>query len=329
MPTSNAVAANRSLLIVNGKAAASPQLREAVAAQRADGWQLAVRVTWEHGDAVRYADEACERGVDSVIAAGGDGTVNEVAGALAARGEDAHALPALGVLPFGTANDFASACRIPDDPAQALTLIADTGPRLIDVGRVRVGECGDAQHFINLATGGFGTEVTSETSDELKSVLGAAAYAITGLSRFHALQSLPVAVDGEAEDGSRFAWQGDFLALGVGNGMQAGGGHRLCPDARIDDGLLDLAILPTPGEGEWLAALGELLSGGGEAVQASMIRSRLRSLRLRTGRRIQLNLDGEPVPGDEFHIDILPARLRLHCPANCPLLAATADSSTA
>ena len=316
------------LLIINGKAAASPELREAVLSQRKAGWELAVRVTWEHGDATRYANEACELGMASVIAVGGDGTVNEVAAALASRGEDAQALPSLGVLPFGTANDFAGACGIPLEAGAALALVRDAVARPIDIGRVRLRESGETRYFINLATGGVGAEVTTATSDDLKRVLGSAAYAITGLSRFHALQSLSLEVHGETAGGERFAWLGDSLALGIGNGVQAGGGHRLCPDARIDDGLLDLAILPTPPEGEWLAALGELLSGGAEAVHASMTRARLRSLRLQTGRRIQLNLDGEPVQGDDFRIDILPARLRLHCPPDCQLLS-KGDSAAA
>ena len=311
---------SRALLIINGKVAASDALRDAVKVQRETGWELAVRVTWEHGDAARYTHEACDLGMATVIAAGGDGTVNEVAAALASRDGGTDEIPALGVLPFGTANDFATACAIPAESSDALSLIRDSAPQSIDIGRVRVDESAQAHYFINLATGGIGAEVTTATSDELKRVLGSAAYAITGLSRFPSLQSLSLLVDGSTTDQQVFEWRGEFLALGVGNGVQAGGGHQLCPDARINDGLLDLAILPTPPEGEWLAALGELLSGGRDAVHASTVRARLASLRLRTDSRIQLNLDGEPIQGDDFRIDILPARLRLHCPPDCQLL---------
>ena len=95
-------------LILNGKSAGNEPLREAVAAMRERGVALSVRVTWEHGDAERYVAEAIADGVDTVIAAGGDGTLSEVATTLAHRDEPADDLPSLGLVPLGTANDFAS-----------------------------------------------------------------------------------------------------------------------------------------------------------------------------------------------------------------------------
>ncbi|MEZ5464816.1 MAG: lipid kinase YegS [Lysobacteraceae bacterium] len=316
------------LLIVNGKAASQPALREAVTAQREQGWELAVRVTWEAGDAARYADEAADLGMDSVIAAGGDGTINEVVGALARRDVDADALPSLGLLPFGTANDFATALGIPKDIDAALALIREQRPHRVDIGCCESVDGSITRHFINFATGGLGAEVTTATSNDLKRMLGSAAYAITGIARFHALQPIALQMEGEAENGSALSWQGDSLAFGIGNGMQAGGGHRICPDARINNGFLDIAILPTPAEGRWLAALGDLLSGGLDAVDSATLRARVTRMRLRSERSIQINLDGEPVHGDDFRIEALPGRLRLHCPDGCPLLS-DSDSAVA
>ena len=99
------------LLVLNGKSAGEPSVREAVASIRQAGMSLAVRVTWEAGDAERYVREAVEAGAGTVIAGGGDGTLHEVANALAAmEGDD---LPSLGLLPLGTANDFARGAGIP------------------------------------------------------------------------------------------------------------------------------------------------------------------------------------------------------------------------
>lgn len=98
------------LLILNGKGAAIEELREAVSALRDEGVRLHVRVTWEQGDAARYVAEAVGLGCETVIAGGGDGTINEVAGALAQLN---GVKPALGIVPLGTANDFATACNIP------------------------------------------------------------------------------------------------------------------------------------------------------------------------------------------------------------------------
>ena len=135
-------------LILNGKKADRPDVREAVQAVRSAGHQLEVRVTWERGDAVRFVAEASREGVPRVIAGGGDGSVNEAANALMAV--DAASRPALGILPLGTANDFATACRIPMDPFAALLLAATGDPRPIDLGR-----CNDA-FFVNVASGGLG-----------------------------------------------------------------------------------------------------------------------------------------------------------------------------
>ena len=107
-----------SLLILNGKGANEPQLREAVNLLRDEGIDIHVRVTWEKGDAARFIDEALQLNVETVIAGGGDGTINEVATALVERGGKM----ALGILPLGTANDFATSVGIPQDLASALKL---------------------------------------------------------------------------------------------------------------------------------------------------------------------------------------------------------------
>src|ERR1700752_2568679 len=102
-------------LILNGKTAANDALRTAVARQRAAGHTIEVRVTLENGDARRFVAEAGE--VDLLIAAGGDGTLNEVVHGLMDLSGTAR--PVLGLVPLGTANDFAIGCSIPRDLEEA------------------------------------------------------------------------------------------------------------------------------------------------------------------------------------------------------------------
>ena len=94
------------LLIINGQSAGNPALREAVEAQRKAGTPMIVRATWEGGDAAEFAAQAVELGATSVIACGGDGTVNEVVNGLMRIPHDHR--PSLGVVPMGSANDFAT-----------------------------------------------------------------------------------------------------------------------------------------------------------------------------------------------------------------------------
>lgn len=136
------------LLILNGKGAGNEELRQAVKRLRAEQITLYVRVTWEHGDAARYVAEAAQLGVGTVVAGGGDGTINEVAAALMQL--PAHNRPVLGILPLGTANDFAMACNIPPSPEQALQLAIKGRSVPIDLAKVN-GE----RYFINMATGGW------------------------------------------------------------------------------------------------------------------------------------------------------------------------------
>jgi len=153
-------------LILNGKSTGNADVRDAVHALRGHGVTLEVRVTWEDGDAERYVAEAIEHGVDTIIAAGGDGTLSEVAETLAHRDEPADALPTLGLLPLGTANDFATAAGIPAEPLRALQMILRQPARPIDL--LRIDADGALWWCANVASGGFGTEVTVETDEGLK-----------------------------------------------------------------------------------------------------------------------------------------------------------------
>lgn len=287
----------KAMLILHGKQAMNDEVRSAVGALRERGWTLEVRLTWEAGDAQRLVAEALAAGVRQIVAGGGDGTLRDVAEAMA----QAPGGASLALLPLGTANDFAKAAGIPLEPAAALDLLEQPA-RPVDLGKV-----GD-QLFLNMATGGFGSQVTANTSEDLKKVLGAAAYLFTGLSRFSELQAASVELQGP-----EFHWQGQLLALGIGNGRQAGGGHVLCPDAWVDDGLLDIGILPAPQE--MVGALRDLLAGEG-----LFVRARLPWVEIKSSQGLDINLDGEPLQADSLRFEACPAALRLHLPADSPLL---------
>ncbi|AYL52284.1 TPA: lipid kinase YegS [Citrobacter freundii] len=292
-----------SLLILNGKSADNLPLRDAIAKLRDEGVEIHVRVTWEKGDAQRYVDEARQLGIETVIAGGGDGTINEVSTALIqSQGGN---IPALGILPLGTANDFATSVGIPDDLDKALKLAIAANATAIDMVQVNDKTC-----FINMATGGFGTRITTETPEKLKAALGGVSYFIHGLMRMDTLK--PDVCDIRGED---FHWQGKALVIGIGNGRQAGGGQQLCPTALINDGLLQLRIFT----GE------ELLPGLLSALTQSednpnIIEGASSWFDIRAPHEITFNLDGEPLSGQEFHIEILPEALRCRLPPGCPLL---------
>jgi len=135
----------RAQLILNGKAAGNPALQNAVVQQRAAGHRIKVRVTKKKGDARRFAAEAGK--ADLLIAAGGDGTLNEVVHGLMDLSKAAR--PVLGIVPLGTANDFATGCGIPRDPEEALVLCMKGQGVPIDIGKA------NEHWFLNAASVGF------------------------------------------------------------------------------------------------------------------------------------------------------------------------------
>jgi lipid kinase YegS len=301
-------------IVLHGKAASDARVRNAVHALRKDGHGVEVRVTWEPGDAARLTAEAvadADAGkLDCIVAGGGDGTINEVFAAAYAAG-----LPdglSLGVLPLGTANDFAHAAGVPiKDLTAALQLAAGAAPQRIDVGFL------NGRPFINLVSGGFGSRITVETDPELKRRLGGLAYVLTGISRFAELSANRGSFRAEG-----FSWKGNFVAVAIGNGRQAGGGVPLCPDALLDDGLLDLMILPELDHAARLDAFSHLLREGAAGIRTELVTARSSWIEYEADSELNVNLDGEPTLVKRFRVEcrrrVLPVRL-----GESPLVAST------
>src|SRR5436309_8175359 len=294
-------------LILNGKAAGNDALQTAVERQRAAGHSIEVRVTLEKGDARRFVAEAGE--VYLLIAAGGDGTLNEVVHGLMDLPTVARHV--LGVVPLGTANDFAIGCGIPRDPEEALALCMEGEGAPVDVGKA------NEHWFLNAASIGYGDEVTASTPPELKRVLGPAAYAVMGAilaTNLHHYQGKLTLPDRE------IAGSGPVAI--VGNGRQAGGGVQVTPRACIDDGLLDvLAVREIPALA-LLTAARELqeLSPDGEYISYW----HTPWAEVHTEKAIPVNLDGEPMQFSSVRYEVVPRAIGLIVPPNCPLLSRNA-----
>lgn len=286
-------------LILNGKAAGRPEVRDAVAAVRNMGHDVSVRVTFESGDVARLAGEAlrdhAEEPIDTLVSGGGDGTLHEVVDAVLRRLPDGGKPPfAFALLPLGTANDFAHGIGLePADIGACLKFAARAKARPTDVGEV------NGHVFVNMATGGFGTQVTAQADPNLKRILGGAAYLFTGLQRFSELAACEGRIEAEG-----FSWEGAFLALAIGNGRRAGGGIQLCPHAELDDGFLDLTVLPFPRSGKVIDLLSMLLENGAEGLNNVLIQKKLRNIVIETAEPVQFNLDGEGITGQSWEIGL-------------------------
>ncbi|MBV7296317.1 lipid kinase YegS [Enterovibrio paralichthyis] len=291
-------------VLLNGKKAGLEPVRHAIFNARQSG-DIEVRVTWEGGDIERLVKEAIHDGCKRIVAAGGDGTVNECAAAL--MGYEPEQRPEMAVLPLGTANDFATACQIPLTLEQAL--------HLAQTGSVTAVDCVSAndRHFINVASGGFGAKVTAETPVALKNFLGGGAYTLAGIVQalsFEPYQGKTLMPDHESDQ--------EVIVGAVCNGRQAGGGQILGPNAMLNDGLLDTIVLrrfPLEAVTQVIAEINDVGSDG-EYVR----RIRTPWIEWQSDDVMPINLDGEPISAKKIRFEAIPNAIKLVLPKGCPLI---------
>src|SRR5919198_721179 len=263
------------VLVVHGGRASRPDLRHMVNWVRERGHHVDVRVTFERGDAEWLARAGAKDGADVVVAVGGDGTLNEVI-----NGLDGYDTP-LGVVPLGTANDFARQAGIPADADHAMDVILLRKPVRIDTASL------NGRRFLNVSTGGIGAEATAETPAGVKQGIGHLAYAISGLRKL---------ADFEANHavfrGGGYTLECDFLIFAVGSALATGGGTLVTPHASTTDGLLDLCVVERMGRREFARTVMRLRRGehvGEEGVHYV----RVPELAIEGAKPISVNVDGE------------------------------------
>lgn len=262
-------------LVVHGARVDRPELRHLVSWVRDKGHLVEVLPTFEAGDATMLAASAARRGVDVVAAAGGDGTVNEVV-----NGLDGYDVP-LGIIPVGTANDFARQVGIPADADHAMDVILQRKPKRLDTASL------NGRRFLNVSTGGVGAEATAETPSEVKESLGAIAYAISGMRKLAEFRAQHARFSGDG-----FAYDGEFLMFAVGLTRSTGGGTMVTPMASATDGLLDLCIVERMSRSEFARTVLRVKRGehiGHDGVHYVQ----LKSVTIDASEPMAVNVDGE------------------------------------
>ncbi|MCE5172894.1 diacylglycerol kinase [Paenibacillus profundus] len=262
----------------------------------AAGIETTTHATDGEGDATTSAAEAIDRGYDMIIAAGGDGTLNEVINGMAGKPER----PPLGIIPLGTTNDFARALGIPRNWEEACSIITRQMTRVIDLGQA------NDKYFINIAGGGSLTELTYEVPSKLKTMIGQLAYYMKGLEKMTRLRptELRIELDGHG------IFHGEFMLFLITNTNSVGGFEKLAPDARIDDGLFDVIMLKKCNLAEFIRVAGMALRG--EHVNDPLIMyAQTKRVSVTSPDTVQLNLDGEYGGLLPATFQVLPSHLRI------------------
>ena len=263
--------------VVHGARADRAELKQTVSWVRDRGHAVEVCITWNAGDAEVYAARAADRGTDVVIACGGDGTLNEVV-----NGLDGRETP-LGVVPLGTANDFARQTGIPEDADHAMDVILRRKPVRIDTASM------NGRRFLNVSTGGVGAEATQQTPADAKAAFGPLAYAITAVRMLAGNQNRHATFHSAG-----FNLDVDYLAFAVGSGRETGGGTMMTPDASVTDGLLDVCVIEAMSRRDF-AVLSLSVKRGEHLGLPGVHYVQLPWLKVTSTEPLTVNLDGEGV----------------------------------
>lgn len=201
-----------------------------------------VAFTKSQGDGTVIAERAARSGRTFIIACGGDGTINEVANGILLSGKDVE----LGILPSGTGGDFRRSIGMPLSNREAAVALRDGTTKLIDVGRVTfTSHEGDtvSRYFLNISSVGLAASVIERVKSSkvfdwlpIDGVRGKANFAVSALQEV--LNPEPVAVKVRIDNGKESIVQ--TLCLCVANSRFFGGGMMIAPDAKLNDGLLDI-----------------------------------------------------------------------------------------
>jgi len=233
---------------------------------------------------------------DLVVLGGGDGTLNSSAKGLVKTG-----LP-LGIVPLGTANDFAKTVGIPSDPVKAAALIVSAKPRPMDLGDV------NGQLFFNVASIGFSAELAAELSEEAKKRFGKLGYALVA-ARLLARSRLFTAY--LEHDGSTEKIR--TLQVSVGNGKYYGGGMSVEETATADDGQLDFYSLEVDHWWRLLTLLPSLRKGT-QGKWDDVRAFATTELVVKTSRPRPVNTDGELTTWTPAHFKILESAIHVYAP---------------
>ncbi len=282
---------------------------------------VATRFTDRQGAGIPLTRDLLRDGYDLIVAAGGDGTINEVANGFFDQASLIQPQATLAILPLGTGGDFRRTLEIPRNPVEAIDILASGIPALIDVGKVLFcannGSPG-SRYFVNLVSFGMGGQVAARSKNFMGCFGGKAAFFWATIMTFLSYRGrkIQMTLDGNAGPLPLF-----ISNVAVGNGQFHGGGMWPCPAAILNDGVFDVTIIDYAGALELLRSISMLYSG--------KVYSHPKVRHFEAGRIFaesdsptRIEIDGEPLGTLPVEITILPRKLPVMVPPSSSLLRA-------
>lgn len=269
---------------------------------------LEVRYTDKQGHGIELARSLADSGCELVVGLGGDGTVNEIVNGLIEAGSEA----CIGILPFGTGGDFRRSLGISRNLEEAIHVLATGRPLEIDAGKVTYLAADGrtrSRYFANLVSFGMGGDVAGRSRNFLTPLGGKIAFlyaSVQGLATYRG-KRIELTVDDAAPRSYK------VLNIAVGNGRFHGGGMHVCPEAVLNDGLLEVTVIEDLG----LLTLAKDLSylyNGNIFAHPKVHHFRAQTVRAASPEITRIEVDGEPLGSLPVEITILPRRLKVLAP---------------
>lgn len=291
----------RAMLIINpssGKEKAMKYEDEAVAILEQNHVDVTVKYTEKEGDAVRFARAACENHFNTVVAMGGDGTINEAVNGLA-RGTER---PDFGFVPLGTVNDFARALNIPMQPKKALEVLSEQHTKPVDIGRI------NDQYFMNVLAVGAIAEAVYDVSPDQKSKFGPLAYLIEGGKALKDKTpfDLNITYDGKQWDGKAY-----LMLIALTNSV--GGIQSFAQHAEVNDGYFHVFILREFSLPKVFKIIPDLFSGKLQN-NAQVEYFPASKLKVESGHNLIVNIDGDEGIHLPFEAEVMHNELNIFVP---------------
>jgi diacylglycerol kinase (ATP) len=238
--------------------------------------------TFTASSAAAFAEElrAAAPAADLIVVAGGDGSLSHAVNAL----HEHHPQMTFALLPMGTGNDLATTLDIDRDVAVAAAALVEGRSVELDLGKVTSGA--KSRYFVNACVGGFSVDVDESVAEDTKKKLGRFAFWLGGLRAAKDLTRYHVTVDDRTID--------DAVVVGIGNGRTVGGGLELWPEARPDDGELDVCVLAVPDLGAGVRTAVQVKMGRHEGTEG-VTTLRGRRVEVDAQPQMAMNVDGEVI----------------------------------
>ena len=225
---------------------------------------------------------------DHILISGGDGTVNEIVNGMKKLNID---LP-IGVIPAGTANDFAHLIGMPQSIRYSIDAILNSEVSLVDLGKA------NNKYFVNIFSCGLFTDVSQKTPTEYKNTFGKLAYYFTGIKELPKFKTLDLSIKSK-----NFNYEGSSILFFVFNGRTAGN-LEVAHDSTVDDGYLDVIIIPADNILEKLSILPHLLNKNNTSYPKGIIHFKTDEIEIdvKNSNEYTTDIDGEQ--GPKFPIKI-------------------------